>query len=193
MPAASFCTGKVSIIFFLIFILLFIYLLFGCVGSLLLHMGFLQLRRAGATLHCGEWASHCSGFSCCGARALSTGSKHVGFSSCGTWALERRLSSCGAWAQLLCGMWDLPGPGLELVSPAWAGGFLTTAPLGKSQKVSFRITFGYVESIIQSSPGEERLNLNSEFLKMLGICFSSWEQVVCRERSFFSDSIIHKL
>ena len=28
-------------------------------------------------------------------------------------------------------MWDLPGPGLEPVSPAMAGGFLTTAPPGK--------------------------------------------------------------
>ena len=29
-------------------------------------------------------------------------------------------------------MGDLPGPGLEHVSPALAGGFLTTAPPGKS-------------------------------------------------------------
>ena len=29
-------------------------------------------------------------------------------------------------------MWDLPGTGIELVSPALAGGFLTTAPPGKS-------------------------------------------------------------
>ena len=29
------------------------------------------------------------------------------------------------------GMWDLPRPGLEPVSPALAGGFLTTAPPGK--------------------------------------------------------------
>ncbi|KAJ8779522.1 hypothetical protein J1605_012406 [Eschrichtius robustus] len=29
-------------------------------------------------------------------------------------------------------MWDLPGPGLEPVSPALAGGFLTTTPPGKS-------------------------------------------------------------
>ena len=29
-------------------------------------------------------------------------------------------------------MWDLPGPGLEPVSPALAGGFLTTAPPGNS-------------------------------------------------------------
>ena len=30
-------------------------------------------------------------------------------------------------------MWDLPGPGLEPVSPALAGGFFTTVPPGKSQ------------------------------------------------------------
>ena len=29
-------------------------------------------------------------------------------------------------------MWDLPGLGVEPVSPALAGGFLTTEPLGKS-------------------------------------------------------------
>ena len=29
-------------------------------------------------------------------------------------------------------MWDLPGPGLEPVFPALAGGFPTTAPPGKS-------------------------------------------------------------
>lgn len=28
-------------------------------------------------------------------------------------------------------MWDLVGPGIELVSPALAGGFLTTEPAGK--------------------------------------------------------------
>ena len=28
-------------------------------------------------------------------------------------------------------MWDLPGPGLEPLFPALAGGFLTTAPPGK--------------------------------------------------------------
>ena len=30
-------------------------------------------------------------------------------------------------------MWDLPGPGIKLVSPALAGGFLATGPPGKSQ------------------------------------------------------------
>ena len=50
----------------------------------------------------------------------------------------RRLSSCGSWAQLLCGMWDLPGPGLEPVSPALAGGFSTTAPPGKPRICIFK-------------------------------------------------------
>ena len=43
----------------------------------------------------------------------------------------RRLSNCGSRASLLRGMWDLPRPGLEPVSPALAGGFSTTAPPGK--------------------------------------------------------------
>ena len=44
-----------------------------------------------------------------------------------------RLSSCGSRAQLLRGMWDLPRPGLEPVSPALAGRLSTTAPPGKPQ------------------------------------------------------------
>ena len=51
-----------------------------------------------------------------------------GLSNCGSQAPERRLSSCSARAQLLHGMWDLPGPGIEPVSPSLAGGFLTTVP-----------------------------------------------------------------
>ena len=43
----------------------------------------------------------------------------------------RRLSSCDSRAQLLHGMWDLPRPGLEPMSPALAGRFSTTAPPGK--------------------------------------------------------------
>ena len=49
----------------------------------------------------------------------------------------RRLSSCGSRAQLLRGMWDLPRAGLEPVSPASAGGFLTTAPPGKPYRYFF--------------------------------------------------------
>ena len=48
-----------------------------------------------------------------------------------------RLSNCGSRAQLLHGMWDLPRPGLEPVSPALAGRFSTTAPPGKPRVVHF--------------------------------------------------------
>ena len=49
----------------------------------------------------------------------------------------RRLSSCCSRAQLLRGMWDLPRPGLEPVSPASAGRLSTTAPPGKPRDPSF--------------------------------------------------------
>ena len=48
-----------------------------------------------------ERASHCGGFSCCGAWTLGVQASVVvahGLSSCGSQALERRLSSCGARA-----------------------------------------------------------------------------------------------
>ena len=48
-----------------------------------------------------------------------------------------RLSNCGSRAQSLRGMWDLPRPGLEPVSPALAGRFSTTAPPGKPSISSF--------------------------------------------------------
>ena len=57
-------------VFFFLIHYLFIYLfIFGCVGSSFLCEGFLQSRRAGATLHCGARASHYRGLSCCGAQA----------------------------------------------------------------------------------------------------------------------------
>ena len=38
-------------------------------------------------------------------------------------------------------MWDLPGPGLEPVSPALAGGFLTTVPPGKYQNDILKVSY----------------------------------------------------
>ena len=128
--------------FFKKFIYLFIYLFI----YFWLHWVFIAARglslvaASGATLRCSAWASHCGGFSCCRAWALGSWTSVAvacGLSSCGSWALERRLSSCGAQAQLVCGMCDLPRPGLEPVSPALAGGFLTTAPPGKPNVVEF--------------------------------------------------------
>ena len=42
------------------------------------------------------------------------------------------FSSCSSQAQLPCGTCDLPGPAIEPMSPALAGGFLTTGPPRKS-------------------------------------------------------------
>ena len=64
-------------------------------------MGFLKLRRVGATLRCGVRASHCGGFSCCGAWVLGARASGVvahGLSSCGLRALDHRLSSRGTRA-----------------------------------------------------------------------------------------------
>ena len=58
----------------------------GCDGSSLLH---------GLFSGCVAWASHCSGFSCCGARALGRSS----FSSCDTWAQQLWLLGFKAKAQ----------------------------------------------------------------------------------------------
>ena len=54
----------------------------------------------------------------------------------------RSLSNCGSQAQLLRGMWDLPRPGLEPVSPALAGRFSTTAPPGKPMMIAFKLGVG---------------------------------------------------
>ena len=56
----------------------------------------------------------------------------------------RRLGNCGSRAQLLRGMWDLPRPGLEPVSPALAGRFSTTAPPGKPACVFLNYGFLWV-------------------------------------------------
>ena len=91
-------------------------------------------------LCCCMWA-----FSSCGELGLLSIAVHgvlivVVFLCCKAWALAaqasvvvaRGLRSCGARALLLCGMWDLPRPRLEPVSPALAGGFLTIVPPGNS-------------------------------------------------------------
>ena len=101
----------------------------------------------------GHSSLRCVGFSLRWLLSLRrTGSRRVGFSSCGSRALERRLSSCGTRALLLCGMWDLPGPGIESVSPALAGGFLTTAPPGKSYFVSFFLPFAKIRLSLMKPP-----------------------------------------
>ena len=64
---------------------------------------------------CRAWDSHRRGLPCCGAQGLG----HTGFSSCST------------QAELLLGMWDLPGSGIEPIPPVLACGFFTTELPGK--------------------------------------------------------------
>ena len=104
--------------------------------SLLLRVGSLELRQAGATLHCRERASYCSGFSYCRAWTLGARISVVmarGLSSYGSWALEHGLSSCGTWVQLLLGMRDPPRSGIEPIHAALQSGFLTTRSAGECQ------------------------------------------------------------
>ena len=63
---------------------------------------------------CGAQVSHCGGFAC--RRAVSRE---------GSVVVVHRLS---CW-----GMWNLPRPGIEPMSPALAGEFFTTGPPGKSR------------------------------------------------------------
>ena len=65
---------------------------FGCAWSLLLR-GLSLVVLVGATPLRSVLVSHCGGC-CCGARALGS----VGFSSCGSWTVERSLSSWGTRA-----------------------------------------------------------------------------------------------
>ena len=82
------------------------------------HMSLLSLWQVWATLWLQCEASRCGGFSGCAALALGC----AGFRRCGLQAPEHRLRGCGTQASLPCSIWNIPGPGMELV----IGRFLTT-------------------------------------------------------------------
>ena len=104
----SFCRSETKVEILNLFIFIYFWLHWVSVAARGLS---LVAGREGA-----GYSSLCVGFSLWWLLLLqSTGSRPKGFSSCGTRPLERRLSSCGAGAQLLRGMWDLPGPGLKPV------------------------------------------------------------------------------
>ena len=81
------------------------------------------------------WASHPRASLVAGHRPVGTWAS-VGASlglRTGPRTPELGLRSCSAWAQLLLGIWNLPGPGIEPVSPVLAGRFFTTEPPGRPQ------------------------------------------------------------
>ena len=117
-------------------IYLFLFNFFGCSGSLLLHAGFLWLWQVGYS------SLQYVGFSLWWLLSLqSTGSRHVGFHSCNTWprVTAHKFQSPDlvvVICRLSCSQkWDLPGLGMEPVSLALQGGFLTTGAPGKSPGV----------------------------------------------------------
>lgn len=72
-----------------------------------------------------------TGFSCVVPSVVEHGLQGMGALVLGaSGALEHRLDSCSTQAWLLCRMWDLPRPGIELMSPALVGKFFITEPPG---------------------------------------------------------------
>ena len=89
---------------------------------------------------------------------------HMGFCSCGCWALEHRLDSCGTRAYSLHSVQDPPGPGIEPVSPALAGRFFTTKPPGKPYKPFSDLGQG---ALWQADGAGRNIKENSEHLTQL--------------------------
>ena len=98
----------------------------------------------------------------------------------------RRLSSCGSQAQLLHGMWDLPRPGLEPMSPALAGRFSTTAPPGKPQDYCFFIMF-FVQfySLNMSLHYFDKLRFLKMQRNLVPTKSGMWSQVLCVSDSVY--------
>ena len=101
--------------------------IFSCASSSSLHDLFPGCGDRGLLSSCGAWASHCGGYSCCGA----TGSRACGLQQ--LWLSDSRARAQELWYTVLIarGMWNLPRSGIEPVSPALAGGFFTTELPGK--------------------------------------------------------------
>ena len=67
----------------------------------------------------------------------STRSRACGLQWFLLWGSRHGLIGCGTWTWLLQGMWNLPRPGIECMSPALAGRFFTTEPPGKAPNTNF--------------------------------------------------------
>ena len=124
-------------------ILFYLKIIFGCAESSLLHRLSSSCGEQGLLSSCGAWVSHCGGFSCCGAQtlgALASVAAACGLSSCGSRALEHRLSS---WAHgLSCSVTRgiFLDQGLNPVSCTGSWIF-TSEPPGKPLLMPFCLAF----------------------------------------------------
>ena len=108
--------------------------LFGCPGSSMLVWLFSSCSGWGLFSSYGVQSSHCCGFSRCGAQALGC----TGFRSCGAWVQLLQLPGSRVRAWSLRSIQDPPGPRMESMSPALAGRFFTSEPLGKPNNWFFK-------------------------------------------------------
>ena len=115
---------------------------------------------------------------------LCARSRRVGFSICGLRALEHKLSSCGARAQLLHGMWDLPRTGLEPCIGRRILNHCTTREVPERKKV---------ENGLENFHPKINENIREEVLDHccnLNNVFSSYNWVSCYQNSLKDKFII---
>ena len=113
-----------TVFFFLIYLIYFHFWLCWVFAAA---CGLSLVAVSGGYSSLGSQASHCGGFFCYRAQALGSWAQQLWFMG-----FRMRAQYWATWAQLLCGMWNLPGPGVKPMSPALPGGFLSTVPTGKS-------------------------------------------------------------
>ena len=106
-------------LFFFFFVILLIYIYFWLYWVFVAAHRFSLVLGSGLLSSCGEWASHRRGFFCCWAWAPGTRAQLL-------------------WHMGLVAGWHVEssGPGVEPMSPALAGGFLTTGLPGKSKALT---------------------------------------------------------
>ena len=108
----------------------------------------------------------------------STGSSGMGLSGWSLQDLELGLSSSGPPAQLLCTLWNLPGPGIWPMSPALAGGFLSTAAPVSEWVIAAQSCPILCDPMVYSLPGSSvHRILQARILEWVVISFSrgsSW-------------------
>ena len=110
--------------------------IFGCAGSLLLHGLFSRCGGQALPFISGYGFS----FFLQSRDAKARGLQQLWHLNpvAGVPGSEHRLDGCGTWAYLLCGMWDLPGPGIGPLFPALVSRFFTTELPGKLWILGFR-------------------------------------------------------